>query len=105
MIPHCLDVALNRQRFPTCRSTLFIIKISMEINKYLESMLKEMEENAEGLTDDGHATLMADLMELIKKAASGRFHDFHKNGAPAPKMELVNELESLIAKVKDGEYD
>ncbi len=52
-----------------------------------------------------HTNLCHDLAELSKEALDFEFHDFKNTTYASPKVELVMKLESLIKKVKDGDYD
>lgn len=72
---------------------------------FLKDLLEKSEAEAEQLDDDGHLRLRHDTRELISAAFEGRYHDFHRNGAPAPKMQLVSDLQKLIENTKNGTYD
>lgn len=57
------------------------------------------------ISDKGHTELVADLFALYAEALEGEFHDFENRKYPAPKVELVNKLNDLATKVKEGKYD
>ena len=45
------------------------------------------------------------FLRILKDAVDYKFHDFHKDSADAPKMELHRRLLELDAKMQNGEYD
>lgn len=49
--------------------------------------------------------LEAHLQAFLDEAKEGQFHDFKNEKYPAPKMELVAQLENIIKNVKSGLYD
>lgn len=55
--------------------------------------------------DTGHKNLIDDLTAILVKAELFNYHDFHEHGFAAPKMELVEDLQALIALAKAGAYD
>jgi hypothetical protein len=71
----------------------------------LEEMISSMEDEADTLNDSAHVALISDLEDLLKEAKMGLFHDFHRNGADAPKIELVATLDALKDAVISGKYD
>lgn len=75
-----------------------------EIEKYLNKVIEEIE-SKDYSDDPAHWLLLADLLKLLKDAASYRFHDFHKDSADAPKMELHQRLLEVDKKMQDGDYD
>lgn len=77
----------------------------MEENEPFEKMISSMEDEADTLNDSAHLQLVSDLEDLVKEAKSGRFHDFHRNGADAPKIELVAALDALKDSTMTGKYD
>lgn len=74
------------------------------VNEYLENVVKELE-GKDYSDDPAHLLLVQDLLNLLKDAVDFRFHDFHKNSADAPKMELHTRLLELDKKMQEGEYD
>jgi len=54
---------------------------------------------------DPHDLLVAHLQEIYRLAKEKQFHDFENSKYPAPKMELVMQLENIIRNVKSGLYD
>lgn len=74
------------------------------IEEYLEKFIEEIE-NKDYSKDPKHWALLVDLIALLKDAAAYRFHDFHKDSADAPKMELHQRLLELDAKMQNGDYD
>ncbi len=64
-----------------------------------------MEGEADALNDTGHIALITDLKHLFEEAEKGKFHDFHRNGADAPKMALVELLKVLKDATINGKYD
>lgn len=75
------------------------------MNDHFEKMLKDSEDKADALNDKGHLTLILDLEKLLQMAKEGHFHDFHRNGADAPKLELVTVLGSIKDNLIKGLYD
>lgn len=57
------------------------------------------------MKDEGHQKLINDLKNILGRAESGMYHDFHENGVALPKVTLVSDLEFVIANTKSGEYD
>jgi hypothetical protein len=55
--------------------------------------------------DKGHTDLIQALDDLAADARNYQFHDFKDSPFPTPKIELIGRLETIIRKVKDGEYD
>lgn len=55
--------------------------------------------------DNNHMKLVHDIKDLYERVLNYKYHDFHDNGLPAPKMELVAVLQALITNTKNGEYD
>ena len=49
--------------------------------------------------------LVAHLEAIKDDAVKGEFGDFTNNKYPAPKMELVAQLENIIKNTKNGLYD
>lgn len=74
-------------------------------NDFLNKMVEESEQAAESLSDKGHIDLISDLETILDRAKQGLFHDFHRNGLAASKIELVNHFEVLKTKVMNGAYD
>lgn len=60
---------------------------------------------AEREYDMGHINLLLDLGALMRDAQRHEFHDFKNDKYAAPKMELVNRLNDIATKAKDGKYD
>jgi len=75
------------------------------VNKYLEVLVKDLESKAEDLQDEGHKHLIVDLTTILSNALIGNYHDFHKNGLPAPKIAMHNELMDIDKKMQNGHYD
>lgn len=76
----------------------------MDIEKYLKELVQEIE-NRDYSKDPNHWALLSDIVNLLKDAAAYKFHDFHKDSADAPKMELHRRLLELDTKMQDGDYD
>jgi len=55
--------------------------------------------------DKGHVALMDDLTDIYQEATKYEFHDFKNEKYSAPKMALVQMLNGILAKLKDGKYD
>lgn len=72
--------------------------------EYLTKLIEELE-NKDYSKDPKHWMLLADIIALLKDAADYKFHDFHKDSADAPKMELHKRLLDLDAKMQNGDYD
>lgn len=77
---------------------------NMDIEKYLKELVEELE-NRDYSKDPNHWHLLADIINLLKDASAYKFHDFHKDSADAPKMELHQRLLELDAKMQNGDYD
>jgi hypothetical protein len=73
--------------------------------EFLKDILRKSEEESESLSDDGHKSLLEDLKNVLAEAVVGKYHDFHRNGAPAPKLQLVGDLQKIIESTKNGTYD
>lgn len=72
------------------------------------SVLKELADRIEREfvpQDKGYYQLLVDLVALLQEAVVYEFHDFRNTQYAAPKMELVNKLNALIEKTKNGDYD
>ena len=52
-----------------------------------------------------HELLLAHLKAILDDAQAKEFHDFENNKYPAPKLELVAQLENVIRNAKHGLYD
>ena len=52
-----------------------------------------------------HDLLVAHLKDITRLAEEKEFHDFANERYPAPKMELVAQLENIIKNTKNGLYD
>ena len=74
------------------------------MEEYLNKLIKELE-NKDYSKDPAHWTLLVDIINLLKDAAAYKFHDFHKDSADAPKMELHRRLLELDQKMQNGDYD
>ncbi len=74
------------------------------IEEYLEKLIKEIE-NKDYSKDPAHWVLLADIIKLLKDAAAYRYHDFHKDSATMPKVELHKRLLELDARMQNGDYD
>jgi len=55
--------------------------------------------------EKGQAILVADLKELLLDAEAGQFGDFTNDKYPAPKLELMAQLQTLRDNVMQGKYD
>lgn len=55
--------------------------------------------------DQPHVNLIADITEILVEASHYQFHDYKNSKYAMPKFELVNKLNDLATKVKDGVYD
>ena len=55
--------------------------------------------------DKGYNALLNDIKALYKEALAEEFHDWRNVKYPAPKVELVQQLNVLIHNVKNGKYD
>lgn len=53
----------------------------------------------------GHELLLKDLSYLLKEATDFQFHDYKNTDHAVPKVVLVQKLEHLTARVKNGTYD
>ena len=71
---------------------------------YFEKLIEEVE-NKDYSKDPKHWILLVDLVKLLKDAVAYKFHDFHKDSADAPKIELHRRLLELDAKMQNGDYD
>lgn len=76
----------------------------MDIEKYLKELVEEIE-NRDYSKDPNHWQLLVDIIALLKDAGAYKFHDYHKDSADAPKMELHRRLLELDAKMQSGDYD
>lgn len=54
---------------------------------------------------DGHNQLIGDLQEIWLNANENEYHDFQNEKYATPKVALVNHLQRIINKVKNGDYD
>ena len=52
-----------------------------------------------------HNELIQALAELLQEARNYEFHDFKNTKYPMPKTALVDYLELLLGRVKEGVYD
>lgn len=57
------------------------------------------------MNDKGHQQLIQDIEGLLAEASLYEFHDFKNNKYATPKVELVNKLNDIATKVKNGAYD
>lgn len=80
------------------------MQLMSDIEKYLEKFIEEIE-NKDYSKDPAHWALLADILKLLKAAQAYKFHDFHKDSADAPKMELHRRILELDAKMQNGDYD
>ncbi len=55
--------------------------------------------------DKGHKDLLTDLKDLLAEAEAFQFHDFKNETYAFPKKELVDRLEAISLKVREGDYD
>lgn len=53
----------------------------------------------------GHQRLLDDIAYLATETAEYQFHDFKNTKYPAPKVALVNLLETLAKRTREGKYD
>lgn len=51
-----------------------------------------------------HQQLLRDLAHVLKRAYQFHFHDF-KGPSATPKIELVQALDGLMRRAKNGKYD
>ncbi len=78
-------------------------------NEFFDEVLKKAEADAraavEAGTDEGHNELIHDIEALLNDAKNFEFHDQLNERFATPKRTLVEILETIIAKVKNGKYD
>lgn len=55
--------------------------------------------------DKGHKKLVEDFGKLFIEINDKQFHDYVNTKYAMPKVELVNKLNDLATKVKEGYYD
>ena len=55
--------------------------------------------------EKGQRVLVNDLKELLLDAEAGQFGDFSNDKYPAPKLELMAQLQTLRDNVMKGKYD
>lgn len=71
----------------------------------VENAEKDAKEAVDAGTDEAHNALVHDLEGLLMEAQDGKFHDFHPNGYPAPKVTLMQKLDIIKNAVMEGKYD
>lgn len=64
-----------------------------------------MPRHPEYKSDPSHNELIEDLRDLLEEAETFQFHDFKNSKYDMPKSELMNRLQTLLTKTKQGEYD
>lgn len=74
------------------------------MEEYFKKLIEEIE-SRDYSKDPNHWALLSDITNLLKDAIAYKFHDFHKDSADAPKMELHRRLLELDAKMQNGDYD
>ena len=79
-------------------------KCMENVNDYLNSIVDQLEKDA-SLNDKETIELVNDLRVLLENAVSGRYHDYHTNGAELPKMQLNADLDFIKKKMIEGAYD
>ena len=52
-----------------------------------------------------HIFLVNDLKNILQDAENYEFHDFKNDAYGAPKIALVEKLQTVINNVKEGKYD
>ena len=55
--------------------------------------------------DEGHEKLIDDLKDLLTDAEAFEFHDFKNKNYATPKIALVQRLDSIARRAKEGIYD
>ena len=74
------------------------------VEEYLQKIVEDLE-NSDYSNDKAHLELITDIAQLLRDASLYKFHDFHKDSADAPKMELHQRLLALDHKMQNGDYD
>ena len=59
----------------------------------------------DGKQDQGHLDLESDVVMLLKDTKDFQFHDFKNTKYSLPKMALIERLQAMILKAKEGGYD
>lgn len=73
--------------------------------EFLTKFADDLEKNPPEDLNGGHTALLQDLSVITKDACAFEFNDFRNTKYPAPKVELVHQLQAIIENTKNGKYD